>query len=94
MTLKEKIKRLKGCNLKTYLFRGDVLCETYSHSLITVFITNDEIPDPDLYFKSSIIIWDREPKCIIYHKALDDDFFRWKNNNRVANDRHKAIFSK
>lgn len=56
MTITDRIKRLLGYNFKTYVFKGNVLCEMTTYCMITVLITNTEIPNPDDYFKSGIIL--------------------------------------
>lgn len=69
-------KKLIGYKYVTYEFEGDCYGEFYVNSAITCDIEDIKIPNPDTYFKSSVINWGFTPKFIKYSKDMPKRYYK------------------
>lgn len=74
--MKQFFKKLFGYKYVTYVFDGDMFGEMTVHSALTRSIDDDKlVMNPDKYFRSSVIVWETEPKQVLYHKTLPRKMF-------------------
>lgn len=68
--------KLIGYRFITYKFIGNCFGEFSVESAITTDIEDKNIPDPDNFFYSSVICWDKDSKTVTYTKSMPNKVCR------------------